>query len=159
MSNAVFTCRLCLSPYKNEILAMKKQGISVPAIHKKYAGLMEYTASPKALYLMIRTHIRNHHDANAIMVPSGSDSAIQIKRATIQNYSQRMLELALQKAEGATSDTVTFKDANAAIKLSLDAQKIKIAESAMMLEMAKLFGPPIEGEVLDGTGSPESKGI
>ncbi len=141
-------CRICLSPYRKEIVSAYKEGISSRRLYKKYAPLMNYNSKPASFAKILQRHIKDEHNEDAIVIPSAPDSAIQVKRATLEGYAMRMLDLGMAKADNSTPGDIKFRDVNQAVKLQLDAQKLKIAEDAMALAMAKMFGPPIAGEVI-----------
>ncbi len=144
-------CDLCVSPYCSEIVSAKKQGMMVKILFEKYAPLMGYKSPFHAFEVMLWRHIKKGHKSDAVLTVTPPGSALPVKRATLENYSKRMLSLGLEKAENTTSDTVSFKDVNQAIKLSLEASKIKIAENALELQMNKMFGSEIDpNKVIDG---------
>ena len=161
-------CRVCSSPYRREIDEALKAGIIRRKIYDRYAPLLHYEYSEHSWGVMLSRHKNHKPYDGAILVPTPIGSAIQVKRVTLETYTKKMLELGIDKANETTPDKVKFQDVNNAIKLSLDAQKIKIAENALELQMAKMFGPTIqgeeveEGEVEDGlhrTGRGEGKGV
>ncbi len=144
-------CKICLSPYRKEIESLKSNGVSYPRLFRKYAPLMNYDATEKSFVQMLYRHFKQLHRTDAILNVTPPGSALPVKRVTLENYTKRMLQLGIEKADSSTPDSVSFKDVNSAVKLSLDAAKIKIAENALEMQMNKMFGPEIDPDkVIDG---------
>lgn len=141
-SNGV--CKVCLSPYRKELVTLINQGWSAGQLYEKYAPLMNYTSKKQSLYILIKRHINDKHSEEAVVLPQKGARA-----ATIENFGQRMLELGMMKLENATPENIDFKDITAAQKLVLDSRKLKLNETAFDLMMSKLFAPP-ELQVIEG---------
>lgn len=141
-------CMLCLSPYRKEIVSLYKQGSDTSKIYRKYNVLMNYTASPKAFYMLVRKHVTQNHNTDAIVVvdPTGN-----ITPATIENFGQRMLELGMAKIQNADPSAIQLKDVVAAQRLILDSKKLKLSENALESMLGQLFGPKIDpSKALEG---------
>ena len=139
---------LCLSPYRKEVTSLYKQGTNASKIYRKYNVLMNYTASPKAFYMLVRKHVEQNHNTDAIIV---ADPTGNVTPATIENFGQRMLELGMAKIQNADPSTVQLKDVVAAQRLILDSKKLKLSENALESMLGQLFGPKIDpSKALEG---------
>lgn len=139
-------CRLCLSPYRSEIVKLVNQGVVFKRIYDKYAPLMNYTFGDRGFYMMTRRHIKDQHKEEGLIVPQTDN---KVSPATIENFAQRMLDLGMQKIEDVEPDTIALKDVISAQKLLLDSKKLRLSENAMDLMLGKLFAPP-QLNIIDG---------
>ena len=144
-------CFICLSPYRKEVVSLRNQGISYARIWRKYAVLMNYSATTQAFALILGNHIRSKHKSDAILIPGEGTPRI-IKNATVESFAQRMLELGIAKVDGMTPETTQLKDVISAQKLLIESKKLKLNEGEFAITMAKMFAPPmapIEGELVE----------
>jgi len=160
MSKNAGVCKLCLSPYRAEVLALKAQKLPIRKIYNKYANPMGYTGSVYGLNMLIRRHIAAKHNNKAILLP---DKKHNITPATIEAFSQKMLDLGMMKVENINPDNpmdmanLRLGDVVAAQKLSLEAKKLRLTEDAMDVMLGKMFAPPslnessVEGEIVSDT--------
>lgn len=149
-----------MSPYRNEIIGARKQGVPIGKLYVKYAPLMGYTAKKESFEQMLSRHNKDGHNVEAIMMPTAPGSAVAITPATIENFGQKMLEIGMAKIENADPNKVALKDVIAAQALVLNSRKLRLTEDAMMLALGKMFAPPelnkenaVEGEVVDAVHS------
>lgn len=145
-------CKICVSPYRKEIVALHKQGYNSKDIYIRYSKKLDYKASPNAFYKLIYSHVKNNHKEDAVLVRGEANSSLSA--ATLENFGQRMLELGMAKIETLDPTQVALKDVISAQKLILDSKKLKLGEGALMLMMRKMFAPPELNELkgaIDGT--------
>lgn len=141
-------CKICLSPYRKELVSLFKQGYATTEIYMRYAKKMGYTSSKQAFYVLLKTHVAREHSTEAVLVPKEQG----VSTASIESFGQKMLEMGMIKIQGMNPEDVPLKDVIQAQKLVLESKKVKIGEGAMMLMMRKMFAPPeLNTEVIDGT--------
>jgi hypothetical protein len=142
-------CFICLSPFKNEVVSLRKKGVPALQIYNKLAKQMRYDKSEERFADCLTGHIRDKHLFAGLIIPENATRA-----ATLENFAQKMLEMGMEKISTMDSSQVAIKDVVSSQKLLLDSKKLKLTEDAMMGMLAKLFAPPklqvIEGETVDG---------
>ncbi len=150
-------CCFCVTPYRSEIIKLHTQGMPYNILYKKFTPLINYTSSYYAFLSSLKNHIKRKHNVSFLVLPGDIT-----KKATLENFGQKMLELGMTKIEGMSPDQVALKDVISSQKLILDSKKLRITEDAMLLILGKLFAPPflefkkpIEGEVINEPGRNE----
>jgi hypothetical protein len=142
-------CKLCLSPYESEIKKAVKLGLRKIDIFRKYAPLMGYKSGYVPFVNMLQRH-RFHIKPDALIVPPAGQSFQ--KKANFENLVKRITELGYAKVETMTPEELKLRDVWSANKVLIDMKKQNLEENKMMMSLAKMFGPVIEGEeVLDGS--------
>lgn len=155
-------CKLCLSPYRNEVLSLYKNRVKVPVIYRKLAAPMNYHSTMPAFRQMIVRHVKEKHKVQAVVLPNNKNG---LTRASIEEFAQRFLDLGMVKLSQIDPNNpedlknVRFREVVAAQKLFLDSKKLKLTEDAMGIMLGKMFAPPslrgkvVEGELVDGSSS------
>lgn len=155
-------CSLCLSPYKDEILAQYGRGIRTRAVYEKYRDLMKLEVSQEAFHKTVLKHIKEQHDAKNLALGQTVYEMVQ-KKASLEGVVDKLTNLADLKVNSMKPEDVKLRDVFSGHKVLIESRKLKLTEDAMEIAMTKLFGPPvIQGEVviseLESDGHGEDSG-
>lgn len=145
------TCRICLSPYYDEIINLWNQKTPHVQIYHKYAPKLNYQESAHAFEALVWRCIRNEHKQKGIIISTTNapDTAVKPSAVSISNFAKRYLELGMEKLSTMSSSEIKMQDVINAQRLALEEKKVKISEDVMMIQMGKMFGTP--GEIIDAT--------
>jgi hypothetical protein len=138
-------CKLCLSPYEPEIKKALKMKMRKIDIFNKYAPLMNYKSGYVPFVNMIQRH-RFHIKPDALIVEPVNVASNPVKKANFENLVKRITELGYAKVESMTPEDLSLRDVWSANKVLIDLKKQKLEENQMMMALARMFGPVIEGE-------------
>ena len=154
-------CKICLSPYRDELKRAFKAGFPRRMLFEKYKPLiwMKSPITEKSFYQALYKH-EKHKLPGAFIVQAvnnvGQDTA---------GIAKMMTKLFAQKVETLTPGDISTKDYVSVNKLVIDEQKLSLDKNAQMLEFAKIFGIPdiepvtvIESEENVSIGPPEDQG-
>jgi hypothetical protein len=139
-------CKVCLSVYRDEVVTLWKRGTGRRIIYDKYAPLMKYTGTFGSFTNLIYVHLKHHAQNVDLIIPTGRKNKIH----TMDTIADRFTDLLGQKAEGMDPSSVSVKDYAAVQKVVSENKKLKLTETAMMINLSKIFGPPIVGEIQEG---------
>lgn len=108
---------------------------------------MNYKSKQVAFTQVVSIHIRENHKAKLTVIPTNlAQTAV-----SLEAFSQRMLELGVEKLNTMEAKDIQFGDVLNAQKVVIESKKLKLTEDAMMIMMRKVFAPPetnsIEGEL------------
>lgn len=154
-------CKICLSPYRDEMMRAFKAGFPRRMLYEKYKPLvwMKSPIQENSFYQALYKHMK-HKLPGAFIV--------QVKNTVgqdTQGIAKMMTQLYAKKVETMTPDDVTTKDYIGVNKLVIDEQKLSLDKNSQMLEFAKIFGIPdvepivvIEGEEHAELGPPKDQG-
>lgn len=139
-------CKICLSPYRDEIIELRKKNTPYKDIYKKYSKLMDYKAPVISFNQLVAKHIKQKHNLKVTVIPNELKKTV----VNLEAFAQRMLELGTQKLDGMEAKDISFNDVLQAQKVVLESKKLKLTEDAMVSMMRKMFAPP-EVNVIEGT--------
>lgn len=152
-------CKICLSPYKDELMRAYKQGFPRKILWEKYnpliwGGLGKRKGVVFGAFLQAIYRHGKHGDSGVVVVQTKNTG---IKR-DLTGIVKMVNELYSRKLETMGPEDISVKDFSAANKLLLDEKKLKLDQNEQMIELAKLFGIPevinpldvIQGEDLKG---------
>ena len=135
MSNEL--CAICVSVYEQEIAELLRKGVSIAFICHKYKPLLDYKYNDHAFRAVIYRHKKH--------IKIGEKQ----KRYSVEDIVGKMTDMAGEKLENMTPEDVKFGEVFQGHRTLIEKQKVKLSESAMILALGKLFGPPIIGEIID----------
>jgi len=138
-------CTFCASPYRDEIVTLWKQGVGRRIVYEKYAPLMKYTAKFRSFGNLMYHHLQHKTNNNLILT-----TADKRKIHTIDTIADRFTELLGERAKTMKPEDVTVKDYSAAQKVAIENRKLKLTEDMMEIQLSKIFGPPLVGEIQEG---------
>jgi hypothetical protein len=140
-------CLLCISPYRGEVEELKKRGVDMTTLSKKYSTLLEKT-EPQ-LYQTLQIHFKKKHPP----VISDPLPIEERKHVSFDDYADMLLQ------EGAKNlslypDKVSHGHVIAAKRTLIEEAKAKNAIDATKMMMMKFFrGNAMdviqEGEIVD----------
>jgi hypothetical protein len=120
---------------------------------------MKYESGLIGFYLMVSKHIKYGHKEEAIIIPSEGHSLSystnspyyeKLKRkASIEELVKKMTEMAVIKVEEMEPSQVKLNEVFAGHRVLLESKKLKLSEDAMMIALSKMFGPVLQGEVVE----------
>lgn len=132
-------CRICLSPYREELMRAWKAGFPRKQLYEKYKPLIWQGKNLNLDSFLQACYKHIKHKPPQVVVVQSENGAI--KKDT-QGIAKMLTELYARKLEGMTPEEVTGKDYYQANKLVLEEQKLSLDKNAQMLEFAKIFGIP-----------------
>lgn len=141
-------CQLCFSPYRDELLGLWKKNVDRKQLYEKYKPLMKYEGKYLSFRELVKRHIKSHKEAEDMIVPQGAG---HIKH-TIETIADKFTDLLGKKAEKLKPEDISVRDYSQVHRVVTEAKKIKLTESAMQIQLAKLFGPVIRGEEMESQG-------
>ncbi len=157
-------CVICVSPYKTEIDALMRAGVTNPRIAEKYISKFLNNKSAATLVVQMRRHNKHLDQSRRVAVLMMPEPGVHpiLPRASMEQFAQKLLEIgtkALLNLE-TNPDKVQMKDVIAAQRMLIEKQKLSIHEDALKLTMARFFGgfkppPTLEGEVVNGESNPQ----
>lgn len=153
-------CKICISPYNDELKRAWKAGFPRRMLWEKYNGLIwgkKGTTFP-SFQIMVQKHWK--HKDQGVVVFQTTGGSVKKDLAGIANM---VNDLFSRKIENMSPEDITVKEFSAANKLVLDEKKLKLDEKEQMMELAKLFGIPekidpldmIKGEEIDAKPRPQ----
>lgn len=154
-------CRICLSPYREELMRAFKAGFPRKQLWEKYKPLIWQNKNLKFESFLQGIYKHEKHKLPQVVVVQSENGAV---KKDSQGIAKMMTELYARKLEGLGPEDITTKDYVAVNKLVLDEQKLSLDKNAQMLEFAKIFGipeviqPVIEGDMHVELGSTEDTG-
>ena len=154
-------CRICLSPYREELVRAWKAGFPRKQLYEKYKPLIWQDKSLNLDSFLQACYKHSKHKPPQVVVVQSENGTV---RKDSQGIAKMMTELYARKLEGLGPEDITTKDYVSVNKLVIDEQKLNLDKNAQMLEFAKIFGipevlePVIEGETNAELGPPEDKG-
>ena len=139
-------CRICLSPYREELMRAWKAGFPRKMLFEKYKPLIweKKKLNLNSFLTACYKHV-NHKSPEIVVVrQEGGKSTGSIAKMITELYAR--------KVEGMGPKDITTRDYVSANKLVLDEQKLSLDKNAQMLEFAKIFGIPEREpvKILDG---------
>ncbi len=132
-------CKICLSPYKEELLRAWNSHFPRKMLYEKYKpliwlkGPLTFMSFQQAIY----KH-RDHKNPGVVVLQTTGGS---VGKDT-QGIARMFTNLMSRKLETMNPEDITVKDYVAANKLVLEEKKLKLDEKEQMLAIAKLFGIP-----------------
>ena len=139
------SCKICVSPYRQEIEELRKRGVEMLTIARKYHKL--FNSEEENFYVVTQRHFKKKH-------PPVLGDPIPIeerKHVSFEEYADRLLQ------EGALSATLNPEKIShghviAAKRTLIEEAKAKNSIDATKLMLMKFFrGNAIEGEIVDVT--------
>lgn len=149
-------CKICLSPYRKEIEGAWKAGVKRTLIYEKYKDKLEMKGNYANFYQMYKRH--KYHFANpAMIVPSEAVQTSKRETSNFESLVKRITDLGYAKVENMTPEELKLNDVWSANRVMIDMRKQKLEENQMMMALAKMFGPVIEGVYEDPEKLQEEK--
>lgn len=136
-------CKICLSPYKEELMRAYKQGFPRKMLWEKYNPLIWGASQRKkgvvfGAFLQALYRHSKHKDTGVVVVQTVNGNV----KKTLVGIAGMVNELYARKLETMGPEDISVKDFQAANKLVLDERKLKLDQNEQMMELAKLFGIP-----------------
>ena len=148
-------CKICLSPYRDEIVKAWKNHFPRKLLYEKYKPII-WGKSKLTFESFAQSMMRHgkHNPPGVVVVGDGSPS---VKRDTM-GIAKMITELYAKKVEGMTPDDITTKDYVAVNKLLIEEKKLKLDQNEQMMALASLFGVPeiLSGVAVDPTIAPST---
>mgnify|MGYP006909287184 CR=1 FL=1 len=152
-------CQICYSPYRKQMEKMVlKEGSTRKAVAEKYAKVMGKRVD--AIYQSISKHFNNEHYKTHLVMTDGAraqESLVNLNRdyereITFETAAKQLLQ---EGMEG--KDELSVKEklrlSTQLQKTNLEGKKQDLSESALKLQVAKLFGgflqKPLQGHLDD----------
>ena len=130
-------CRICLSPYREELMRAWNAHFPRRMLYEKYKPLIwQKKPLTEQSFLQACFKHKSHKPPGVVVVQAGSG------QKTTEGIAKMITELFARKVETMGPDEVTTKDYLAAHKVVQDEQKLSLDKNAQMLEFAKIFGLP-----------------
>lgn len=153
-------CKICISPYNDELKRAWNAGFPRRMLWEKYNGLIwgkKGTTFP-SFQIMVMKHWK-HKDMGVVVFQTTGGSV----KKDLAGIANMVNDLFSRKLENMSPEDITVKEFSAANKLVLDEKKLKLDEKEQMMELAKLFGIPevinpldvIKGEEADAQPRPQ----
>ena len=137
-------CKICYSPYREEVMRAWKSGFNRRKLYEKYMPLLwgKQKITYEGFLLAFYKH-KHHQVPDMVIVPTvgvGKDA---------EGVAKAMTELFAKRVEGMKPEDVSAKDYVAVNKLVIEKQKLQLDKNEQMMAIAKLFGiqEPIKGEM------------
>lgn len=132
-------CKICISPYREEL--MRAWGAHFPRklLHEKYQPLIwgKHKITFASFAQAVRLH-KDHKTPGVVILQTTGGSVGK----DLNGIAKMITSLYAEKVEKMSSDDITTKDYVAVNKLVLEEKKLKLDEKEQMMELAKLFGIP-----------------
>ncbi|MFZ5988641.1 MAG: hypothetical protein ACOYWZ_16160 [Bacillota bacterium] len=142
-------CFICNCAFKEEIEQAKRKKVRQDLIYKKYAVLINYQGSFQAFRQMLY-----HHGKHSYYQPEDDplrQALLKLGKETdVQALVDKLTILANRKVDELNPDEIKLKDVFDGQRVLIQIQKLKIAEDALSTMMAKMFGPKLKEEVIEG---------
>lgn len=132
-------CRICLSPYREELMRAWNAHFPRKQLYEKYKPLIWQGKSLGFESFLTAVYKHTKHKPPQVVVVQSENGAV--KKDT-QGIAKMMTELYARKLEGLGPEDITTKDYVSVNKLVIDEQKLSLDKNAQMLEFAKIFGIP-----------------
>ena len=139
-------CTLCLSPYREEIKRAYGNGFKHRMVYEKYSPLMKYKGDFNAWKQMVWRH-KDHNYQGSTLLPGSMEKT---KKGDLRTLVEGLTDLGVRKMETMDPGDIKFRDVFQAHKTEIEYRKLRLSEDAMMIALGKLFGPPLEGKVVEG---------
>ncbi len=113
---------------------------------------MKYKGQKNSFENLMYLHLR-HKTNNNLILTTGEKRKLH----TIETIADKFTELLGEKVATMNPEDVKVKDYAAAQKVVTENRKLKLTEDMMEIQLSKIFGPPILGEIqeADELGSGE----
>ena len=155
-------CKICLSPYREEMMRAFKAGFARRLLYEKYGPLMWGKDVPTLKSFLQALYKHQKHKLPGVFVVQSTNHVGQ----DTTGIAKMMTQLYAKKVESMSPEDVSTKDYVAVNKLVIDEAKLSLDKNAQMLEFAKIFGIPevMEPQIIDGEetnvalGPPENQG-
>jgi hypothetical protein len=136
-------CKICKSPYRDEIEELQKKAIPMTDIARKYHSL--FSVSVENFYATLNTHINKKHPPVFRSDPLPIEER---KHISFDEYADMLLQEGAQSIISAPSK-VSHSHVIGAKRAQLEEAKVKNQISASQLMFLKFFRGSIEGEIVN----------
>jgi hypothetical protein len=146
-------CKICLSPYREEIMRAFHAGFPRRMLFEKYKSLSwgKSSLAEKSFYQALYKH-EKHKLPGAFIV-----QAVNHVGQDTTGIAKMITQLYSKKVETMTPEDITTKDYVSVNKLVIDEAKLSLDKNSQMLEFAKIFGLPerVEPVIIEGENNAE----
>lgn len=152
---ALRTCKLCSSPYGEDVVKAKELGVKGKKLFKKWAPKVEYVGTEDSFYMMLYRHVKDNH-----YIPPPTPVVPQASELTLEEYSKKLMESAMMDPEMFTGKKISHQAIIAAQRALIEKDKVKVQNDAMKMAFIAFFrgnAKQVGGEVIDGLITSDSE--